>query len=61
MLLTDEHPDPLLGRPDENKGNGFSELESAQNLPGISEIGFLKHVTLQFVIIRLFPYQINKL
>jgi hypothetical protein len=31
-------------------------LESTQNLRGISEIAFLKLVTLQLVIIRLFPY-----
>jgi hypothetical protein len=56
MLLTDERPDALLGRPDRNKGSDFSELESTQNLRGISEIAFLKLVTLQLVIIRLFPY-----
>jgi hypothetical protein len=33
MSLTDEHPDALLGRPDENMGSDFSELESAQNIP----------------------------
>jgi len=31
MLLTDECPDALLGRPDENKGSDFSELESTVN------------------------------
>jgi hypothetical protein len=60
-LLTDELPNSKLGRPDGNKGADFSELEFAQNLLGISEISFLKHVTLQLVIIRLFPYQRNKL
>jgi hypothetical protein len=29
MLLTNEHPDALLGRQDESKGSDFSELESA--------------------------------
>jgi hypothetical protein len=29
MLLTDEHLDDLLGRPDGNKGSDFFELESA--------------------------------
>jgi len=61
MLLTDERPDTLLSCPDKNKGSDFSEVESAQNLLEISEIAFLKHVTLQLVIIRLFPYQRNKL
>jgi hypothetical protein len=33
MLLIDERPKALLGRPDRNKGFDFSELQSAQNLP----------------------------
>jgi len=33
MLLTDEHPDVLLGYLDENKGSDFFKLESVQNLP----------------------------
>jgi hypothetical protein len=33
MLLTDEHPDALLGRLDGNMGSDLSKLESAQNLP----------------------------
>jgi len=45
-----------LGLPDGNLGSDFSELESAQNLPGISEITFLKLMTLQLFIIRLFSY-----
>jgi hypothetical protein len=32
MLLTDEHPDILLGHLDGNKGSDFFELESVQNL-----------------------------
>jgi hypothetical protein len=42
MLLIDEHSDALQGRSDKNKGSDFSELESAQNLPGISEIALLE-------------------
>jgi hypothetical protein len=56
LLDTDGCPDASLGRPDGNKGSNFSELESEQNLLGTSEIAFLKLVTLQLVIIRLFPY-----
>jgi hypothetical protein len=29
MLLTNERPDTLLGRPDGNKGSDFSDLEFA--------------------------------
>jgi len=54
ILLTDECPD-------KNKGSDFSDLESAQNLPKIYEVAFLKLVILQLVIIRLFPYERNKL
>jgi hypothetical protein len=61
MLLSNECLDALLGRPDENKVSDFSEFESVQKLPEISEITFLKLVTLQLVIIRLFAYQRNKL
>jgi len=61
MFLTDERPNALLGRPDGNKGSDFSELESAQNLHEISEIAFLKLVTLLLIIIRLFPCQIKKI
>jgi len=32
MLLTDEHPDTLLSRPDESLGSDFSDLKFAQNL-----------------------------
>jgi hypothetical protein len=46
MLLTEERPDSRQGRPDEILGSDFSELESAQNLPGTSEIAFFMIVTL---------------
>jgi len=61
MLLIDEHLNAVLGRPDGNMGFDFSELEFAHNLSWTLEIAFLKLVTLELVIIRLFPYQRNKL
>jgi hypothetical protein len=56
LLDTDGHLDTSLGRLDGNKGSDFSKLESTQNLPRTSEMAFLKLVTLQVVIISLFPY-----
>jgi len=32
MLLTDEHLDTLMSRPDGNKGFNFFELKSTQNI-----------------------------
>jgi hypothetical protein len=46
MLLTDEHPNGLQGRPDGCLGSDFSELESAQNFLGTSEIAYFILVTL---------------
>jgi hypothetical protein len=43
LLDTNGHPDAWLGRPDWNMGSNFYELESAQNLPWILEMAFLKY------------------
>jgi hypothetical protein len=56
LLDINGRPNTSLGRLDGNKGSDFSELESAQNLLGTSEIAFLKLMTLQLIIIRLFLY-----
>jgi len=46
MLLTDERPDSRQGHLGGILGSNFSELESAQNLSGTSEIAFFMLVTL---------------
>jgi hypothetical protein len=46
MLVIDERPDGLQGRPNGFLGFDFSELESRQNLLGNSEIAFFILVTL---------------